>query len=344
MSSVIFLIDVVKRRYKVLLLTFVAFILILYIWLPTNDQPTPVKVVFSNACRLFTLNIWFGDFKTQRRMAILGKTIEKLRPSIITFQEVTSKNLGYLKHQAWFKEYHMIPNEIPRDQGYCVVILSVYPVVKWRSVPFKNSRMGRNLLLAEFKAELDIAKEYHPHKHWFSFFNSDPVKHVYFTIATSHLESMAYSTLERENQLVQSLQILNEYDDVCFMGDLNLESKVDGEVELPQPWVDAWLSIKNNTHSNGYTWDPVSNSNIKLSEPHSTTDRFDRVLCKLLNFAVESVDIVGTKPVNGVLFSDHYALFTRLKFGPSEMASQYPLNQKAAFVRPKDWKKFVHGI
>lgn len=334
--------DFVKAtRFKLIVMIFIVFMVLLYAWLPTDQQTSPVQVVYYNACSLFTLNIWFGNFKTEQRMKLLGSTIELLRPSIITFQEVTSKNLAYLKQQSWFSNYYMVPDEIPRDQGYFVIILSTYPVVNWRTIPFKNSRMSRNLLLAELKAQINVNREYSRQKSWF-FFSPEPIKHVYFTIATSHLESMAYSSIEREKQLAQSIRILNEYDDVCLMGDLNLEDKVDGEIQLPNPWIDAWLSVKNNSNLNGFTWDPHINTNIHLSEPDSTKDRFDRVVCKLLNFAVESIEITGKKPVDGLFFSDHFALYTKLKFGPGEMATQYPkYNRKLKFIRPKNWKKFM---
>lgn len=346
MDAIVRIVDLIKRRYKVFLAFFAVFIIVLYKWLPSSEFLQPAeKKVYYNACSLFTLNIWFGNVKTTNRMALLGKTIEKLRPSIITFQEVTSKNLGFLKEQKWFKRYTMIPyknNELLSSQGgYGVVILTVFPVVDWRSVPFKNSRMGRNLLLAELKVDID--KHKNSRQISFSRGDSASVRHAYFTIATSHLESMAYSTLEREKQLQQSLDILNEYDNVCLMGDLNLEMKVDGEIQLPNEWFDAWLSIKNNTHLNGITWDPDKNPYIKMSEPQSTYDRFDRVLCKLKNFGIQSVDIVGRKADNGVFLSDHYALYTRLKFGSSQtIAHKSPLVNKVRFMRPNNWKKFTN--
>ncbi|KXJ29807.1 Tyrosyl-DNA phosphodiesterase 2 [Exaiptasia diaphana] len=280
-------------------------------------------------------------YKTADRMALLGKTIEKLRPTIITFQEVTSKNIGFLKEQKWFSRYTMIPNELLSNQGYGVVILTVYPVVNWRSVPFKNSRMGRYLLLAELKVEFGTQRnswQTSPSRGY-----SPTLKDVYITVATSHLESMAYTTLEREKQLQQSLEILNDYDNVCLMGDLNLELKVDGEIQLPHAWFDAWLSINNNTHLNGITWDPDNNPYVKMSEPESTHDRFDRVLCKLKNFGIESIDIVGKKSENGIFLSDHYALYTRLKFGSTQtLAHKSPLVNKVRFIRPKNWKTFTH--
>ncbi|XP_031554976.1 uncharacterized protein LOC116291883 [Actinia tenebrosa] len=295
----------------------------------------------SSSIGLFTLNIWFGDFKMKQRMAAIGRTVSDLKPDIITFQEVTTVSLKLLKSQEWFPLYKMVPDKILENQGYFVVILSKFEVVKWRSLPFKNSRMGRNLLIAELKANIQALEDGNKIAGQ-KISNSRKGSYIYLTIATSHLESMAFTTKEREAQLQQSLQILSEYDDVCLMGDLNLELKVDGEVYLPTPWIDTWLSIPGNSHSNGYTWDPAMNSNAQVSEPNTTKDRFDRVFCKLLNFSVKNMSIIGTEPHDGVHLSDHFGVFTNLTHKERAMTGGPKVVKEARFIRPRGWEKYLN--
>lgn len=325
-------------KYVIFFVVFLCFLLILYVRLSgkktrdiqvadiTSAEPAPPRPL-----TLFTLNIWFGDYKMKQRMVAIGKTVSDLKPDIITFQEVTTISLKLLKRQEWFQSYKMVPDKITKNQAYFVVILTKLDVVRWRSLPFKNSIMGRNLLIAELKTPIDGNQISEDKKYG----------RGSFTIATSHLESMAYTTKEREAQLQLCLKILSEYDDVCLMGDLNLELKVDGEVQMPTPWFDAWLSIRGNTHANGYTWDPSGNSNAQVSEPNTTKDRFDRVFCKLLNFSVAKMHVVGTEPYNDVYLSDHFGLFTNLSYGEGTV-TEGPVVKEARFIRPKGWEKYLN--
>ena len=142
-----------QRRYS-FLCTLLIVVLVLYLWVSVvNKKKSPRYSRISHSVNLLTLNIWFGEHKVKERMAAIGHTVETLSPAIITFQEVTNNNLGFLQSQPWFSRYHMVPNKRPANQ-YFVIILSVYPILKWRNIPFKNSIMGRNLLLAELKVEI----------------------------------------------------------------------------------------------------------------------------------------------------------------------------------------------
>lgn len=330
----------------ILFVAVLCLLFILYFRLPrkkTRDIPVADMTVVVSApprsVSLFTLNIWFGDYKMKQRMAAIGKTVNELKPDIITFQEVTTVSLTLLKSQEWFQLYKMVPDNIPKNHGYFVVILSKFEVVKWRSLPFKNSKMGRNLLIAELKVNIYTPEEGNQIS-GLKISDTRNSSYVSFTIATSHLESMAYTTKEREAQLQQSLKILSEYEDVCIMGDLNLELKVDGEIQLPMPWNDAWLSIPGNSHENGYTWDTAMNSNAQVSEPNTTKDRFDRVFCKLLNFSVGNMHVVGTEPYNNVYLSDHFGLFTNLSYGKGTV-TRGPVVKEARFMRPRGWEKYI---
>ena len=270
---------------------------------------------------MLTYNIWFGKFRMFQRMKGIGKIITDLKPNVITLNEVTAENIFLLKSQDWFHKYKLVPPDLMRGDSYFVVLLTNFPTKSWKIRPFDNSRMGRTLSIVELgipSGSFDIA----------------------LTIATSHFESMAFNTKQREWQLKKSIEMLSLSNNVCLMGDLNLELEVDGEVVLPPPWYDAWLSLPGNSHDNGYTWDPSINS---MNNDGSTKNRFDRVLCKLLDFTVHSMKVVGKKQLSpGVFPSDHFGLLTVLTLqgksaGHASLADTTK-TKSVVFKRPPNWE------
>ena len=188
---------------------------------------------------MLTYNIWLSDEKVRERMEALGEIVEDLEPDLLTFQEVTRDNLAILQEQHWFSRYHLVPwppDLAKEGKSHFVVILSSFPVEKWQIYTLKTSPRNRTLVVAETKSFISSAE-------------------VGFVIATTHLAYSGYNTRPREEQLRESVKIISAYDNVCVMGDLNIQDKVDGDVVLPSPWIDAWLSIPGNTDNNGYTWD-----------------------------------------------------------------------------------------
>lgn len=278
---------------------------------------------------MLTFNIWFAAEKMQERMAALGKIVENLKPDILTFQEVTRDNLALLRQQKWFARYYLTPPDITREGGYFDIILTVFPVYKWHVYPFKNSPFNRKLITAEMKRPVSSS-------------NSPG-----FVIATTHLEHSGTHAQLREEHLRQSLKMLSTYDNVCVMGDMNIEGQFDGDVILPRQWVDAWLALPGNTNKNGYTWDQSKNPFIRKHGVETTLkDRFDRVLCKLIDFKVKEMKIVGNNRTvkTGVLPSDHFGLFTLIEMS-SKTAEKHTINSKTVnevyFKRPAGWQKLI---
>ena len=254
--------------------------------------------------------------------------------SHLAFQEVTLDNLAVLQEQRWFSRYHLIPPDVASQGKHFVVILSVYPVEKWLVHPFKNQKNSpsnlKRLVLAETK-------------------NTVPYSDIGFVIAATHLAA-AFHTRLREEQLKESFQIISDYNSVCVMGDLNIEDKVDGDIVLPSPWFDAWLSIPGNSNNNGYTWDrsktPFASVIKRTVNAVSYQARLDRVLCKLSDFKVKEMRIVGDKMTKtGVLPSDHFGLFTVMqRLEKSEHKNQKQTIQtdnQVYFKRQKGWEKLI---
>ena len=273
---------------------------------------------------MLTYNIWFDEFQMEKRMKGIAGIIEELKPNIISLNEVTLENLALLRIQAWFAKYKMVPQQTSGEDIYFVVILTDMPITSWRAFPFETSSMGRKLLIAELLVPQ----------------NNDGTLVSKFTIATSHLESLDYNTREREQQLKKSIDLLSPYHNVCFMGDMNLETQIDGEIFLPKPWYDAWLSLPDNSNENGYTWDPTVN---KMLRYRTTRNRLDRVYCKLAAFRVHMMRIVGNEALSpGVFPSDHFGIFTTLTPATPEVESaemETKVEGEVIFNRPVNWKK-----
>ena len=294
---------------------------------PLHEQRPLEKIT------LLTWNIWFVRFEVKKRMNGVSSIIDKLKPNIITLNEVTRENLKLLASQPWYKRYRIVPTDLNRQEAYFVVILTNLPIQSWRAYPFFSFDLGWKLLVSTVNIPVSVITK------------AENVAKFSLTIATSHFESLSANTLIREKQLNNSLKVLSEYENACLMGDLNLEQKVDGEIMLPKPWLDAWLSLPGNSHWNGFTYNPSINKMIPSGE--YTKDRFDRVLCKLTNFKVKRMKIVGKKPlIPGVFPSDHFGIFTVLV--PETIIEKNTtrdvnakVKRKLVFKRPDGWKRFL---
>ncbi|CAH3162692.1 unnamed protein product [Porites evermanni] len=246
---------------------------------------------------MLTYNIWFSAEKMRERMEALGQIVEDLQPDILVFQEVTRENLAILEEQTWFSRYRLIPSGVKMQEKprHFVIILIVYAVEKWFIHPFVNSPRMRKLVVAQTRSAVSPGLE--------------------FVVAGTHLVHAEENTIQREQQLKESLKILSPYENVCVMGDMNIEDKVDGDIVLPSPWIDAWLSLPGNTDSNGLTYDRSKTPFAPLLKRtvNATTykARLDRVLCKLSDFKVKEMRVVGEKLAkSGIRPSDHFGVFT----------------------------------
>ena len=283
---------------------------------------------------LLTYNIWLAPEMMRERMKALGQIVEELQPDIVAFQEVTLANLAVLQQQKWFSRYHLIPPDVSKHVSkeklnHFVIILSVYPLDKWFIFPFKNSLRKRRLVVAETQNAVST--------------------NVTFVIAGTHLAYNPEGTRLRELQLQESLKVLSSYENVCVMGDLNIEDKVDGDVVLPSSWIDAWLSLPGNIDSDGFTWDrnksPFASVLKRTVNATSYQARLDRVLCRLSDFKVKEMKVVGNKLTkSGILPSDHFGVFTVIGLSTNtgrKHDKNSQTEQEVYFNRPPGWKKLI---
>ena len=284
---------------------------------------------------MLTYNIWRSPEKMRERIAALGQIVDDLEPDILVLQEVTLENLVVLKEQRWFSRYRLIPPDVTVQGTISLeIILIMYPAVqKWYISRFVNSPRKRKLVVAETTHLI-------------------PSK-VQFVIAGTHFVHAGENTILRELQLKESLKVLSPYENVCVMGDLNIEDKVDGDIVLPSPWIDAWLSLPGNTDSNGLTYyrsktpfAPVIKRTVNAT---SYKARLDRVLCKLSDFKVKEMRVVGDKLTkSGILPSDHFGVFTVLS--ATAVTTRHRNREtdqeveEVYFRRPSDWKRLIRKV
>ena len=135
-------------------------------------------------------------------------------------------------------------------------------------------------------------------------------------MATCHLKKPtgAYSA-ERVSHAKEALSLLGSARNVVLGGDMNWEESTDGPFPLLRRWNDAWLSLR--LGENGYTYDTKSNG--MLHHSRSLQRRLDRFVCKLEDFEMIGIEMVGTEAIPGILYrskgeklpvfpSDHYGL------------------------------------
>lgn len=125
-------------------------------------------------------------------------------------------------------------------------------------------------------------------------------------LATTHLESpcpapprwdQMYSK-ERTAQANESLSLLSDSPNVIFGGDMNWDEKSDGPFPLPNGWIDAWVELKRG--ENGWTYD--TKANPMLTGNRTLQKRLDRFVCKLKDFKVESVEMIGKEAISGLSY------------------------------------------
>lgn len=265
----------------------------------------------TRSLKILSYNIWFNeDLEMQARMEALGDLIWEHRPDIMCFQEVTPDSYEMFQKSSWWMLYKCsVSKEMAIQNPYFCMQLCKLPVKCYSCKPFANSAMGRELCVAEVDIHADKT----------------------LVVATSHLESpcpgpptwdQMYSK-ERVEQAKEAVRLLEKNPNVIFCGDMNWDDKLDGQFPFPDGWVDAWMELR--PQEEGWTYDTKSNK--MLSANRSLRKRLDRFICRLQDFKLSEIEMIGTEEIPGlsyckekkvkgqvkkitlpVLPSDHYGL------------------------------------
>jgi len=254
-------------------------------------QPTSV---YHNSFHILSWNIDGLDVQGHEdflsRLAGVVKQILDTQPAVVYLQEVVDPMLDLLR-LALERRYEIITPDPKLSQYYVAVLVSrtrVQCLKETRTVSFRNSKMGRQVLIAQ--AELHGGKT--------------------GMFLTSHLESSKEGAQERKSQLRMCLQIVNAAtaDLIAFAGDLNLRDREAKQVLQKFEGIeDAWEYLGSD-QSQRYTWDTSVNTNCGINGPRA---RFDRLYFKAEGIAPVGMKLVGTARLpSGRFASDHWALAT----------------------------------
>nr|CCA14015.1 conserved hypothetical protein [Albugo laibachii Nc14] len=142
--------------------------------------------------RILTLNVYFDSIALTLRMRAIGKCVERLRPGVIGFQEVTSESLAILKKQAWSRYYDCSADCIaPSNNPYFVVLFTALPMLSIETYAFEETRMGRELICMHLRVS--------------------ETQTLY--VGTTHLESLKQNGKIRVKQLQECFTILKRHVD-----------------------------------------------------------------------------------------------------------------------------------
>ncbi|XP_062088326.1 uncharacterized protein LOC133794899 isoform X2 [Humulus lupulus] len=236
--------------------------------------------------KILSYNVWFReDLELQKRMQALGDLIELHSPEVICFQEVTPNIYNIFQQSSWWRVYNCsVSKQMTFPGPYFCIQLSKLPVKSFSCKPFSNSVMGGELCVAEIEIQKDKS----------------------LVIATSHLESpcpapptwnQMYSK-ERVEQATEAINFLETNQNVVFGGDMNWDDKSDGLFPLPDGWLDAWAKLR--PEENGFTYDTKSNQ--MLTGNRTLQKRLDRFVCKLRDFKVHGIEMIGKDAIPGVSY------------------------------------------
>lgn len=83
-----------------------------------------------------------------------------------------------------------------------------------------------------------------------------------------------------------------------YSGDMNWDDKGDGPFPLQDGWTDAWVELK--PGEDGWTYDTKANG--MLSGNRKLQKRLDRFVCKLADFKMDSIEMIGKEAIPGVSY------------------------------------------
>uniref|UniRef100_A0A0E0D1M9 Endonuclease/exonuclease/phosphatase domain-containing protein n=1 Tax=Oryza meridionalis TaxID=40149 RepID=A0A0E0D1M9_9ORYZ len=94
---------------------------------------------------------------------------------------------------------------------------------------------------------------------------------------------------------------------VVLGGDMSWDDDIDGPfpAEERSGWVDAWCGLRRGgAGGGGWTYDAVANPMLKGWRKPEMRKRPDRFLCKLRDFKLDRIEMVGVEPIQGVTHYD----------------------------------------
>eukprot|EP00736_Rhodelphis_marinus_P014163 Rmarinus@m.14495 len=268
----------------------------------TNDDCSNDEVTF----RFVSWNVWFDSFEQVRRIEELLRIIKSKSPDVIAFQEMTPHIYQHIIHNVdWLSTWHRCgPPESSLPSYFCT-IFSRLPIEKRAYFPFEGSVMQRGLVVSGVV-----------------------VDGVRLTVGTTHLESPMRTEPNmfsdwRRVQLEETQRKLSATRNCIVGGDFNWISR-DGAMDLNPRWMDAWSHI---CRRRGDYVDPDSCATYDGTKnrmtPSGLKNRLDRFICKLEDFEIDSMQLLGTEAFHESVWQEALPLSELKVVELKEMCERY---------------------
>uniref|UniRef100_A0A0E0LL50 Endonuclease/exonuclease/phosphatase domain-containing protein n=1 Tax=Oryza punctata TaxID=4537 RepID=A0A0E0LL50_ORYPU len=244
--------------------------------------------------KFMTYNVWSReDVAVYTRMKAVGSLVQKHKPDVIFFQEITPYILRIFQSFAWWKDYHcseVKPEEQATKLQFCLM-LSKIPMENPASWKFTNTSTGRGYMEADINPATSL-----------------PFIHI----ATTQLESPSgppaaqTRSMERYAQAEHAVAALSSARNVVLGGDMSWDDAVDMPFPLPPGsggWADAWTALRPNASCCvSYTYDGIWNEDVTVfngfaAEAPSLRRRSDRFVCKLRDYKLGSIELIGNESI-----------------------------------------------
>ncbi|QKF94141.1 endonuclease/exonuclease/phosphatase [Fadolivirus algeromassiliense] len=259
----------------------------------------------TNVITICSYNIWFDETLSLERTVGLIELLNQTKPDVICLQEVKPNIYQLLITLLNDYRYHF-PKKISKSYG-CVTF-SKYPISKCLEFEYKNSSMGRSLIITK------IDYPYHTISD-----DGVSVDKVDIVIGNSHFESLFKRNTINEVKIEQYRiarelleKLYNEYHNVILCSDTNVmaheESKFN-EQYIDNSWYDSWICKGSALNKYTYDTDANVNLNIRLSK-FKCKSRIDRILFKCDNCFIEEFNMLkGTSEI--LEPSDHFGVSSK---------------------------------
>ncbi|KAF7067070.1 hypothetical protein CFC21_072993 [Triticum aestivum] len=258
--------------------------------------------------KLLTYNVWSNEHvAVYRRMQSISDLIASHDPDIIFLQEVTCYIKDIIRRSPWWRQYR----EFTRPAPGLILLTKLHKVDPRHIDPgpawLRPPPTPEGFLSAFLDSERGST-------------DTNGVEHDcrLYLVCCDHRLHVATCSPEPTQSAIRSVDRINrahEYlghfgkcsisdHNVVLAGDMNWDDDLDGPFPIPvgSGWVDAWCELRGGDGAGGWTYDSVANPMLRGFKPGRT--RPDRFLCKLRDFDLDSIRMVGTEAIPGVTYYD----------------------------------------
>jgi len=257
---------------------------------------------------VLTYNIWFDLSDRKDRTESLCATIADSDPDILCLQEVVSDVYTDLKSLLTSYKYYF-PENI--NKSYGCAIMSKYPIVESKDIPFRSTAMDRSLIIVSI--DMPIIKKEGDY--------ITTTKHRILA-ATAHFESRFKKkeiNADKIDQYDETYEILEKIysknkTPIVFSSDTNLMPHEEENFFPGKPqngWIDCWEVNKNSDQK--FTYDYYTNNNLKLKNVGKFRSRLDRILYKSEEFKMSKYSLI-LGIIGMIAPSDHHGVCAQFAF------------------------------